>query len=391
MRDFFITPPKNWKLIFSTFLLWTIFFSPLFQCYASSDKLTIHDQYRAYPGFTLFYSFSNKRVVLLDMQGNVVYSLNMRIPGGNPEPLLNRNILAHNRVGTGGNSLVEVDWDGNIVWEIYNRNYSLHHDQERLKNGNYLVLGSKAHNAPSIKQGILQDDFILEINRRGNIVWGWLTSDYFDSFDFSDEALQLIWEGTNWKAPLDDYNFDIFHSNSIQSLPKNKWFDQGDVRFKPGNILVSQRNTNTVFIIDKESGEIVWKIGPENNITIGQHNANMIPQGYPGAGNILIFDNGGKAGYPLQTRDMSRVIEVNSDKAIEWEYTASDSGQPNIHFYSMFMGSAQRLPNGNTLICEAMDGRIFEVTRRGQIVWEYLHNDPIYRAYRVSLSWWPHD
>lgn len=324
----FATPLKKWKLFFSSFLVCTIFFFPLFQCHASSDKLTIYDQDKTYPGYTLFYSFLDERVVLLDMQGNVVYTWNLPI-GGNPKPLPNGNILTHVPVGTGGNALVEVDWNESIVWSFNNKNFSfLHHDQEKLRNGNYLVLGSRFHNVPSIKQDILRDDFILEINRRGNIVWGWLTSDHFASFDFSDEALQLIWEGTRY----DENNVDTFHSNSIQSLPENKWYDQGDTRFKPGNILVSQRNTNIVFIIEKESGEIVWKIGPNDNLTIGQHNANMIPRGYPGAGNILIFDNGGIGGYPLQRRAMSRIIEVNADKTIEWEYTASDSEQPDVHF-----------------------------------------------------------
>ena len=55
-----------------------------------------------------------------------------------------------------------------------------------------------------------------------------------------------------------------------------------------------------------------------------------------------------------------------------WQYTAEDSGQPPWTFFSSFVSNAQRLPNGNTLITEGMQGRLFQVTPAGQVVWEYL-------------------
>jgi hypothetical protein len=74
------------------------------------------------------------------------------------------------------------------------------------------------------------------------------------------------------------------------------------------------------------------------------------------------------------------------------------SKRPMSSFFALNRGSAQRLPNGNTLIVEATRGRIFEVTRDGSIVWEYI--DPhfhksakvdyaniVYRAYRIASSW----
>jgi len=67
-------------------------------------------------------------------------------------------------------------------------------------------------------------------------------------------------------------------------------------------------------------------------------------------------------------------------------------------FYSPFISSAQRLPNGNTLITEGSDGRIFEVTREHETVWEYISPywgtgrhalNMVYRAYRAPYEWVP--
>ncbi|MEN1374853.1 ArsR family transcriptional regulator, partial [Pseudomonas aeruginosa] len=104
--------------------------------------------------------------------------------------------------------------------------------------------------------------------------------------------------------------------------------------------------------------------------------AHLIPEGLPGAGNLLVFDNQGDAGYPSVQRGLvsgSRVLEIDPlKKQIVWQYTAEDSQQPGWAFYSAFISSARRLPNGNTLIDEGQNGRFFQVTPGGEIVWEYV-------------------
>jgi hypothetical protein len=71
------------------------------------------------------------------------------------------------------------------------------------------------------------------------------------------------------------------------------------------------------------------------------------------------------------------VIEVDRQRrTITWEYR----GSPAENFFTPFMGSVQRLPNGNTLITESAFGRIFEVTRSGQVRWEYVV--PYFSAYQ---------
>jgi hypothetical protein len=144
------------------------------------------------------------------------------------------------------------------------------------------------------------------------------------------------------------------------------------------------------------------EIGQKLGTIIGQHQAHMIPKGLPGEGNILLFDNGGYAGYEIlgfpirYLRFYSRVIEFNPvTYDIVWQY--EKKFPISQRFYSDRISGAQRLPNGNTLICEGNKGRIFEVTSLNEIVWEYIYpgatgeykNNSVYRAYRVPPEWVP--
>ena len=239
---------------------------------------------------------------------------------------------------------------------------------------------------------------------------------------------------------------DWSHGNSAAWLGKNKWFKRKykgkryiDYRFHLDNIIADFRSLNTTIIIARHDhpdgdwleGDIVWRLGPHYGTDgpdgkvgqiIGQHMAYMIPNGLPGAGNILVFDNGGGAGYgaliegltdpiteeklgfwPNKYRTFSRVLEINPmTKQLVWQYvqakpTEGDGIGNNHIFFSNIMAGAQRLKNGNTLITEADTGRLFEVTEEGDVVWEYAKTDDIpgqgpfasstYRAYRIPYSW----
>ena len=80
---------------------------------------------------------------------------------------------------------------------------------------------------------------------------------------------------------------------------------------------------------------------------------------------------------------------------IVWIYETD--GYANLRFFSKSMGTQQRLPNGNTLICEGMTGRVFEVTYEGEMVWEYVNPfygpderfgnaNRLFRAYRYDAD-----
>ena len=125
--------------------------------------------------------------------------------------------------------------------------------------------------------------------------------------------------------------------------------------FDEGNILVSIRHQNCVAVFDWSTKELLWTWG--RGELLGPHDAQVLP-----SGNLLIFDNG-------LGRKWSRVIELDpTTEEIVWEYRAS----PKEDFYTASRGSNQRLANGNTLIAESDEGRMFEVTREGREVWRYV-------------------
>ena len=250
----------------------------------------------------------------------------------------------------------------------------------------------------------LLDDVIVEVDWEGNIVWKWNVSDHFSELGFDEMQKTVLFRNPNYHPIGEEGQSDWMHINSMSVLGPNKWYDQGDERFHPDNIIWDARETNILAIISKETGKIVWKIGPDFTASrelrkigqiIGQHHAHMIPRGLPGEGNILVFNNGGWAGYgaPCRTskdgtkvdkRDYSRVIEIDPvTLKVVWEFTGSVWGGMipsigNTKFYSQLISSAQRLPNGNTMITEGSDCRMFEVTPDKEVVWEYYpHPTPM--------------
>ena len=269
------------------------------------------------------------------------------------------------------------------------------------------------------------------MNWAGDIVWQWSPHEHFDELGFDAAAKESLRKNPNLRGPgvgalgsaSGEGTGDWLHINSLSLLGPNRHYDAGDERFHPDNLIWDAREANIIAIVSKKSGKIVWKLGPRYDGTdaerrlgwvIGQHHAHLIPQGLPGAGNLLVFDNGGWAGYGapnpgaphgLKTalRDYSRVLEIDpTTLEIVWQYTPKEAGfvvpLDAARFYSPFISSAQRLPNGNTLITEGSDGRIFEVTAEHEIVWEYIspywrqgpmHLNLVYRAYRAPYAWVP--
>lgn len=123
---------------------------------------------------------------------------------------------------------------------------------------------------------------------------------------------------------------------------------------RDGLVLMSLRTTSGVIAVDKESGKVIWHAGPE--VVAQQHTPVEMENG-----SILVFDNGNLR--PGVTSPHSTVLEFDPQtKAITWQYR--DIFPPA--FFSPYMGSAQRLANGNTFICESAFGRLFEVTRKAK-------------------------
>jgi outer membrane protein assembly factor BamB len=404
---------------------------------------TIYKPEKAWNGYTIFRIPDNEGDVLIDMNGHEL----RRWPdtGGYPARILPGGYL----MGSTGNlaphqefiALVQWDWNGNEVWR-FDRTEQVqrkdgetvwaarqHHDWQREGNpvgyytpgadplvdrGRTLILAHRNVTDPKISDKRLEDDYILEVSWEGEVLWEWLASEHFEEFGFSEEERNAIYKAEEFNEATQA--FDWFHINSATYLGPNRWFDEGDQRFHPDNIIISGRVTNIIAIIDR-TGKLVWKMGPDFRTSkshmelgqfIGQHHPHIIPKGLPGAGNLMVFDNGGSAGYGppnpvapggtnIVTRINSRVVEFNPvtyEKV--WEY--STPGRASYQFFSRNVSSAQRLPNGNTLITEGAEGRLFEVTSENEIVWEYMMPyfekgaNPVartYRAYRVPYDWIP--
>ncbi len=412
---------------------------------------TVYNPDKAWSGYTL-YQAAELGALLIDMNGREVRLWkglrgfpNKLLPGGyvfGSTGQRDPNYGFQDEV-----DLVQVDWDGNIVWK-FNR-YELiedpghepqwmarqHHDFQRAGNpvgyyvpgqepvvdgGHTLILVHKNVRNPAISDKPLLDDAIIEVDEEGKIVWEWVCSEHFEEMGFDENAKNVLFRDPNTRYFGNSGDGDWMHINSVSYVGPNKFYDQGDERFHPDNIIWDGRETNIIAIIDKRTGKIVWKLGPDYSAPevkpigwiIGQHHAHIIPKGLPGEGNLLVFDNGGWAGYGQPNpssayglkhalRDYSRVLEINPvTLEIEWQYTPTEANfqapLDSYRFYSPYISSAQRLPNGNTLITEGADGRIFEVTREHELVWEYIspyknkrNSNMVYRAYRVPYEWVP--
>jgi hypothetical protein len=407
---------------------------------------TIYKPDKCWNGFTIFSAKVTGEATLIDMNGNVVKQ--WKDVSGFPARILPGGYVM-GYVGTrplhqDSTALVQADWNDKIVWkfdradEIKDPNKPAywsarqHHDYQRegipagyfapgmepkTGSGNTVVLAHKDVNNPRISNKLLEDDYIYEVTWDGKIIWEWLASDHFDELGFDEAAKNTIYRNPSWNSARGAA--DWAHINSMSVLGPNRFYDRGDQRFHPDNIIVDGRQLNIIWIIDKKTGKTVWKVGPDYTATpellklgqiIGQHHAHMIPKGLPGAGNIMVFDNGGAGGYGSPNpgsvngvgnavRANSRVIEFDPvTLEIVWQYSPQTSGYDATSFFSHYISSAQRLPNGNTLIDEGADGRIFEVTAAHEIVWEYVSpffmdaketNNGVYRAYRVPYDWVP--
>lgn len=422
------------------------------QPFVHPTGVTIYDPEKAWSGYTVFHA-PKLGTVVVDMNGNVARI--WKDLNGFPSKLLPGGHVMASRGRRNGKygyqdqvDLIQVDWEGNVVWSFDQKEYiedpgeeprwmaRQHHDYQREGNpvgyyvpgmepkvdsGNTLILCHENLYNHKISNKLLLDDAFIEVDWEGNIIWEWRCSDHFREYGFSEAARNALFRNPNMHESGGGMG-DWMHINSMSYLGPNKWYDAGDERFHPENIIWDGREANYIAIISKKTGKVVWSLGPDYSATreerligqiIGQHHVHMIPKGLPGEGNILIFDNGGWSGYGVPSNtsrdgtkvnimDRSRVIELDPiTKKVVWELKGSDLfnyGLPGINdyrFYSPLTSAAQRLPNGNTFITEGVGGRFFEVTPDKEVVWEFIspfNENPgtiYYRAYRYPYSYIP--
>lgn len=321
--------------------------------------LTALDRSETAGGYTIYARQTGGGAVdLIDIEGHKVHRWDMPLRPGRDAVILENGNLGYNGSHPTsaalypawdlwhGGDFREVTPDGETVW--HHEDIFHHHDAAWLPNGNLLY--TVAAPLPADKaarvcggdpakdgaDGVIQSDIVREVSRSGETVWEWRIWDHIDPADL----------------PIHP-TFDRRHWPMINGVSETR----------DGLVLMSLRTTSGVIAVEKSTGRIVWHAGPD--IVAQQHTPIEMENGH-----ILIFDNGNLR--PGMSNPFSRVLEFDpASMEIGWSYTDPTP----INFFSPFMGSAQRLWNGNTLVCESAFGRLFEVTRDGRLVWEYVIPD----------------
>jgi len=316
----------------------------LYEEIAFTDPTEWVDSYRpkgASSGYNLVF-YQRRIPMLIDMQGRVVHSWPMVHGVGRARLDGEGRLLV---IGV-DDFIKEYDWEGRLIWayELPRDGDLPHHDVIKLAGGNTLVLAQEVST---------RSDYLHEVDQNGRVVWEWWPRNHLDEH-FPDRDRRYP---------------DPTHINSLHELGDNRWFDSGDERFRSGNILVSARNLNAIFIIDKRTGEIVWKHFEGLDF---QHEAQMVPKGVLGEGLVVVFNNG-YHNLNAYRRSEIRVIDPTIGRVV-WSFS-----DPT--FYTTVAGTQQVLPNGNVLITSSEGGRVFEITPEKEKVWEWI---PPYLPMRVT-------
>ena len=372
-------------------------------------------------GYTLFTGYYNSDVFLLDPLGRVAHVWHFDTKISHAKLLDNGNLLANR-----AHRMLDVDPRGNIVWR-YRASDRIHHDFLKMPNGNVMLLaaGRKTReqaiaagaNPEFVHEGGLEYDYLLEVRPTGasggEVVWEWSTWDHLvQNFDPTKPDYGEIAE----HPELIDLNFlpETITERRMEEL--YDWLHTNAIDYNPelDQIMLSPRHFSELWIIDRSTnmeearghsggnggmgGDLLYRWGnprayghgtSEDQRLFWQHQTHWIPPGLPGAGNILVFNNGNEfRGYE---RHYSSVDEFAPPAggyrrtpdspypplSLEWTYAAETRSD----FYAPIMSGTQRLPNGNTLAVDGPAGTIFQITRDGRIVWKYV--SPINR--RVAL------
>ena len=365
---------------------------------------------------------------LIDSLGNVDHTWpSSYLPGVAVWWLGDDTILRTIRVGVGpgtggaGGGVQKVESDGTVVWDFrYNTEGVLsHHDVKTLPNGNALLIAwesktrseciAAGRNPGHVGNEGLAPDHIIEVQptgpTSGEIVWAWHVWDHFiQDYDASKDNYGVVGD----HPELVDINYvtssgsDLMHTDSIDY---NEQYDQ---------ILISVHNYNEIWVIDHSTtteeaaghtggnsgkgGDLLYRWGnpqaygrgtASDEKLFSQHDASWIKPGLPGAGDILIFNNGAnRPGSHYSTVD-EIVPPVNGTGVYYLEPGTSYGpatqtwmyfGSPPTSFYASHLSGAQRLADGDTLICNGETGKIFEVTPEGSTVWQYYTGNEVFKV-----------
>jgi len=396
-----------------------------FKLTAQNTVGTVMNTNKAYDGYTLFAPLASKKTYLINNCGEIVHQWTSTYkPSASVYLLENGNLLKTGKVpntsitfGGAGGHVELFDWDNNLLWEyMYSSpEFTQNHDVYPLPNGNVLMLAiTTMTKDEAIAEGrdpslILENKVyipkIVELEPiigtdTANIVWEWNMKDHLiQNIDSTKDNFGVIKNNPG----LLDFNFlheELGNANwlHINSLQYNEELDQ---------LIISSRLLSEIYIIDhsttteeaalhsggtyEKGGDFLYRwgnpashdMGNENDRTLySQHYPHWIADGLVDAGKLLIFNNGNSRKFssiemvsPTTTADGVYAFDATlgyGPAVSEWTYTDPID---NENFFSSILSSAQRLPNGNMLICDGDSGYFFELDSTNTIVWEYINPD----------------
>jgi hypothetical protein len=384
----------------------------------------------AFQGYTLFGAETAPRTHLIDNAGNVVHTWSSGFPATSSYLLedgdLLRNCLLPGRLKTFSNAgatgrIEKLDWDGTVNWsfDLSNASYQLHHDAIVMPNGHILAIAwerlsfaqavAMGRNPATLNPAInreLWPESIIEIDPAvaggtvstglgPGIVWQWHMKDHVVQQQYPGKPNYLGPNGVRAHPELINLNFVSTGGGADSHRADWAHFNSIDYNATTDQIMVSTREFSEVWVIDHSTttaeaaghtggnsgkgGDLLWRYGnpatwnqPGARALYWQHDAQWIRDGLPGAGNVLVYNNGW---YRADGRSFSSVMELRPRAG---QYGRADlvwnfAGPPG--YFSAIISGAQRLPNGNTLIDVGATGRIIEVTASRKVVWSYVNPD----------------
>ena len=373
-------------------------------------------------GYVLFAPTFSTKTYLINKCGEQVHSWDSKYKPGFTVSLLNdgsilRSGVVENQVfnAPGGGGIIEkITWDNDIEWTytISDSTMLQHHAIAPMPNGNVLALVwefktmdeaiDQGRNPDKVGNSIWSEK-IIEIkptgSNSGTIVWEWKLWDHLiQNFDNETDNFGAISDNphridVNYVNSTNPDEPDWIHANAIDY---NADLDQ---------ILISAHSFNEIWVIDHSTttqeaaaqfggnsgkgGDIIYRWGnpaayergtPSDKKLFGQHNPHWISRGLPDEGAIMIFNNGMRRIGNYSSIDIiTPPIDIHGNYQLEdnksyspaqpkWTYT--DSIRSN--FFAFNQSGAQRLPNGNTLVCASPSGTFFEIDKDKKTIWKYV-------------------
>ncbi len=324
--------------------------------------VTLYDPARAHPGLNLYCSHARSGALLIDMRGNVVHR--WLIPGSDarwehvemtPEGELLVIVRARDDP-----AILSLDWNSNVLWK---RSLLAHHDIAVAPTGEIHTLTAQVIETPfgdrriplvdnAIASFTPGSEAIREISLFG-LFGDQIAEPRLLRVDEQARRLKHRFRRLFGRISVKRNRMDLLHANSIQILDRRiEGFGA------PGDALISIRELDLIAVVDETREQVVWSWGPGE--IERPHHPTLLANG-----SLLVFDNGSQRKY-------SRVLELEPrSRKITWQYVAD----PPAAFFTHQKGAVDKLPNGNYLITESLDGRVFEITRAGDTVWEFYNPD----------------